>query len=138
MPRWNDRARHRRSDQPGAQMPAEAVPPKPSRRDPDDVLYDDAQYDDAQYLENLRAALQLADPELSARLVRADDRPPFLHVTNRAAGRLTEDVSVRAGTASCEPGHYLYSWGQPIGSVDDPEGAAAALLRVLAVRGPYG
>lgn len=90
------------------------------------------------HLENLSAALGKLSPELSARLVRTTGGLPYLRVTNTAVESFAENITMEASAASTDPGHYVWSWGQPIGSAADPESAAAAVSRVLAVQEQKG
>jgi hypothetical protein len=54
--------------------------------------------------------------------------PPHLHVANPRATALSEKVYAHDG-------NYLYSWGQPIATCDQPAAAAAILARVLRAEG---
>lgn len=126
-----DRPRTNKSDG----HPIETEIPLDVPSEGDGVLSSCRDPDADQHLENLRAALKILSPELSARLLRTPGRPPFLRVTNTAVESFAENIAVRPGAASCDPAHYLWSWNQPIGSVADPESAAAAVSRVLAARG---
>jgi hypothetical protein len=94
--------------------------------------------DSDRHLENLSAALGKLSPKLSARLVRTTGGAPYLRVTNTAVESFAENITVEAGAASSAPWHYVWSWGQPIGSAADPESAAAAVSRVLTVHEQRG
>jgi hypothetical protein len=74
------------------------------------------------YLESLAAELPAAD--YHARLVVADGRRPYLHVRNRCAGVLAEDVLVEAGW-------FWYSFAERIAPVTDVAGAAGKIARLL-------
>ncbi|MFD0857211.1 hypothetical protein ACFQ07_33720 [Actinomadura adrarensis] len=88
----------------------------------------------AQHLENLRLALNDADPDLFVRLVRIKGERPYLHVNNPAgAGRFAEDIGIRHAAATQDTDHYVWSWGEEITPVTTPEIAAVRIRRVLAV-----
>jgi hypothetical protein len=74
------------------------------------------------YLESLAAELPAG--EYQARLVVATDRRPRLHVRNRCAGVLAEDVVVEAGW-------FWYSFAERIAPVTDVPAAAGKIARVL-------
>jgi hypothetical protein len=74
------------------------------------------------YLERLAA--ELPDGEYHARLVVADGRRPHLHVRNRNAGVLSEDVLVEAGW-------FWYSFAERIAPVTQVQAAAGKIARVL-------
>jgi hypothetical protein len=73
-------------------------------------------------LERLAARLPASD--YHARLVLADGRRPRLHVRNRSAGMLAEDVVVEAGW-------FWYSFAERIAPVTDVPAAAGKITRVL-------
>jgi hypothetical protein len=74
------------------------------------------------YLESLAAALPAED--YHAHLVVADGRRPSLHVRNRSAGVLAEDVLVEAGW-------FWYSFAERIAPVTDVSAAAGKIARLL-------
>ena len=71
-----------------------------------------------------RLAARLPAGEYHARLVLADGRRPRLHVRNRSAGLLAEDVVVEAGW-------FWYSFAERIAPVSDVPAAAGKIARVL-------
>jgi hypothetical protein len=78
------------------------------------------------YLERLAARLPAT--EYHARLVVTAGQPPRLHVRNRCAGMLAEDVLVEAGW-------FWYSFAERIAPVTDVPTAAGKIARVLRVVG---
>jgi hypothetical protein len=77
-----------------------------------------------EHLESLAA--ELSAREYHASLVTAAGRRPRLHVRNRSAGVLTEDVVIEAGW-------FWYSWCERIAPVTDVPAAAGKIARVLRV-----
>ena len=73
-------------------------------------------------LEKLAAEIDGGDYQ--ARVVAHSGRRPYLHVQNRSAGVLTENVY--AGD-----GFYWWGWAERIAPVAEVAGAAAAIMRVL-------
>ena len=71
-----------------------------------------------------RLAGELDSQIYEARLVKPNGRRPYLHVQNRSAGALTENVY--AGD-----GFYWWGWAERIAPVAEVAGAAAAIMRVL-------
>jgi hypothetical protein len=94
--------------------------------------------DAAQHLENLQIALHEAAPQMFARLVRhGPGDAPYLHITNPAAGRLAEDVTVATSEQSdSQDPYYRWSWEESITPVTTPQIAAAKVIKVLAVCAP--
>lgn len=74
------------------------------------------------YLESLAAELPAG--QYHARLVVADGKRPRLHVRNRSAGVLSEDVLVEAGW-------FWYSFAERIAPVTEVCTAAGKIARVL-------
>ncbi|MEU6040481.1 hypothetical protein ABZ801_34260 [Actinomadura sp. NPDC047616] len=88
-------------------------------------------------MEDLRLALREVAPEFYARLHRPWRRPAFLHVNNpAAAGRFAEDITVQPGDGL--ETWFAWSWGERITPTTNPEIAAQAVVRVLAVENPGG
>ena len=75
-------------------------------------------------LEELAAELDARRYE--ARLVAHEGRRPFVHVRNRRAGVLTENIY--AGD-----GWFWFGWAERIAAVSDVAAAAEAVARVLRV-----
>jgi hypothetical protein len=71
-----------------------------------------------------RLAAELPASEYHARLVIAAGRRPHLHVRNRSAGMLAEDVLVEADW-------FWYSFAERIAPVTDVPAAARKIARVL-------
>ena len=71
-----------------------------------------------------KLATELDGQTYVAQLVTPQGRRPYLHVRNRSAGVLTENVY--AGD-----GFYWWGWAERIAPVADVAGAAAAIMRVL-------
>ncbi len=72
-----------------------------------------------------RLAAELGGERYAATLVTSPGRRPRLHVTNRAAVQVTEDIY--AGD-----GRFWWGWAEPIGPVADVAAAAGKVRRVLA------
>jgi hypothetical protein len=77
-------------------------------------------------LEELAAELHGGDYE--ARLVTPPGMPPFLHVRNRHASVLAEDIYAGHGA-------YWYSWAERIAPVECPAIAASKIAQVLRAAG---
>ncbi|MCP2342966.1 hypothetical protein [Actinomadura rupiterrae] len=77
----------------------------------------------------LAAALQDSD-QLAAKVIRVPGRRPHLQVVNRNCNQINEDVRV-----SVDLTFYEWSWGEPIVVTNQPESAAAAIVKVLAAEG---
>lgn len=77
--------------------------------------------DSAVSLEKLKAAL--GDGGYAFTLLTGG-RHPHLHVTNRDAAQLTEDIY-------CDGRYYWWSWGERIAPVADVAAAAQAVRQVL-------
>jgi hypothetical protein len=73
-------------------------------------------------LERLAAELNHGDCE--ARLVMAQGRRPCVHVRNRTAGVLTENIYYGDG-------FYWFGWAERAAPVTDVAGAAEIVMRVL-------
>jgi hypothetical protein len=73
-------------------------------------------------LEDLAA--ELDDRDYEGRLVTPPGRPPFLHVRNRHANVLAEDIYAGHGA-------YWYSWAERIAPVECPSIAAGKIAQVL-------
>jgi hypothetical protein len=73
-------------------------------------------------LERLAAELNHGDYE--ARLVMAQGRRPCVHVRNRTAGVLTENIYYGDG-------FYWFGWAERVAPVTDVAGAAEIVMRVL-------
>lgn len=74
------------------------------------------------YLEEL--VHELDSRGLVARVVQTRSGPAFLRVVNPEAASLSENVT-------CAEDFYWWSWGEPLHSVRDPDGAARKVARVL-------
>jgi hypothetical protein len=86
---------------------------------------------DAQDLKGGAAELEKLAGELDSRryavsLVSAAGRRPHLHITNRNATVLTENIYVAEGW-------YWWGWAERIAPITDLTAAAAAIARVLRV-----
>jgi hypothetical protein len=73
-------------------------------------------------LEDLAAEFHGGDYE--ARLITPPGRPPFLHVRNRHASVLAEEIYAGHGA-------YWYSWAEPIAPLECPAIAADKVAQVL-------
>jgi hypothetical protein len=87
--------------------------------------------DAAQHLENLRAALQQADPAMYARLHRPQGARPRLGVTSGHAQEPVRQIYHRAASDAAAPGTYVWATGEVIGPAADPMLAATALMHAL-------
>jgi len=107
---------------------------QPAERESVEVLQDGGA-DAAQHLENLRVALNIADPTLFVRLVRPRGGPPHLRVNNSVErGQFAEDIGVRTSSVPADADCYVWSWGEEITAVTTPETAAVRIRTVLAIR----
>jgi hypothetical protein len=85
------------------------------------------------YLSRLEALAEvLARRGLRASLMAPPGRVPSLHVVNPAASALAEHVY--AGRSQDGTWWFWWSWAERIAAVEDLEGAAALIERVLAAR----
>jgi hypothetical protein len=85
------------------------------------------------YLNRLEGLAEvLARHGLRTSLMAPPGRVPSLHVVNPAASALAEDVY--AGRGQDGTWWFWWSWAERIAAVDDLEGAAALIERVLAAR----
>jgi hypothetical protein len=73
-------------------------------------------------LETLAAELNQGDYE--ARLVTPQGRRPFVHVRNRRAGMLTENIYAGDGS-------FWWGWAERFADAADVAGAAQIVMRVL-------
>ncbi len=71
-----------------------------------------------------KLAAELDGQAYEARLVTPHGRRPYLHVRNRAAGVLTENIYA-------SDGFYWWGWAERIAPVAEVSGAAAVIMRVL-------
>ncbi len=81
-----------------------------------------AEWDDPADLERLAAEVNGGDYE--TRLVASQGRRPYLHVRNRHAGVLTENIY-------CGDGFFWFGWAERIAAVTDVASAAEIIMRVL-------
>ena len=85
------------------------------------------------YLSRLEGLAEvLAHRGLRASLMAPAGRVPSLHVVNPAAPALAEDVY--AGRGQDGTWWFWWSWAERIAAVEDLEGAASLIERVLAAR----
>lgn len=75
-----------------------------------------------------KLAAELDGQDFEARLAAFHDRVPFLHVRNRHAAVLTEDIYAAHGA-------FWYSWAERIAPVECPSIAAAKIAQVLRTTG---
>jgi hypothetical protein len=75
-----------------------------------------------------RLAGELDGQVYEARLVTAQGRRPYLHVRNRCAGVLTENIYVGEG-------FYWWGWAERIAPVAEVATAAQIIMRVLKALG---
>ncbi len=94
------------------------------RRDPARARDTVGQRSDVGTAELEKLAAELDAKHYEARLVTHEGRRPFVHVRNRRAGMLTEEIY--AGD-----GYFWYGWAERVAAITDVSAAAEKIAWVL-------